>query len=243
MKKKKIIILAVLALSALALPQNVLKLQNDAAKITGQSKVLTIENIPNAAGKKNAGLAIIYSLLLPGMGELYGGNYSSGKYFTAAEGLLWISYIGMNTYAGWKKDDYKSLAVKNAGVTPDGKDDKFYATIGEYPSVDNYNNIKTLEYNFAEMYDANKYYWNWQSNNDRKNYRNLWVKSEQAYNDLRFIVGGMIINRIISAINAARIVSLYNKNLDTNLSWNISTSISQTPIFSQQINFNFQTTF
>ncbi|MDP4115052.1 MAG: hypothetical protein Q8903_02900 [Bacteroidota bacterium] len=239
----KIIIIILFVAATFTFPQNALKLQSDADKIKDVSIKLNTSTSTLVNGKKNAGLAIIYSLLLPGMGELYAGNYSSGKYFTAAEGLLWVSYIGMNSYAGWKKDDYKALAVKNAGVSPDGKDELFYANIGDYASVDNFNNTKTLEMNFSEMYDANKYYWKWNSTNDRKNYRDLWVKSEQAYNDVRFIVGAMIVNRIVSAINAVRLVSKYNKNLSTELSWNLSTNVSRSADFSPQININFQTSF
>ena len=66
--------------------------------------------------KKSTGLAILYSLLLPGMGELYAGNYSSGKYFTIAEGALWATFIGMNIYAGNQKDNYQAYATVNASV-------------------------------------------------------------------------------------------------------------------------------
>jgi hypothetical protein len=37
--------------------------------------------------RKSPALAILYSILLPGMGELYAGDYSSGKYFTIADGV------------------------------------------------------------------------------------------------------------------------------------------------------------
>jgi hypothetical protein len=240
MKKFIIILFAVITVS---FPQNTLKLKSDADNIKYSTGKISLSSNPEVSGKKNAGLAIIYSLLLPGMGELYAGNYSSGKYFTAAEGLLWISYIGMNTYAGWKKDDYKSLAVKNAGITTSGKDETYFSTIGDYENIDQYNNEKTLENNFSEMYDAHKYYWKWNSTNDRKNYRNLWVKSEQAYNDVRFIVGAMIINRLVSAINAVRLVSKYNKNINNELSWNLTTNLSYAEDNSPQINLNFQTNF
>ncbi len=43
-----------------------------------------------APSKKSVGLAAIYSLLLPGMGELYAEGFSSGKYFLIAEGVLWL---------------------------------------------------------------------------------------------------------------------------------------------------------
>ena len=50
------------------------------------------------SGKKNAGLAILYSLILPGMGELYAENYESGKYFTIADGVIWGFVAGFNIY-------------------------------------------------------------------------------------------------------------------------------------------------
>ncbi|MEJ2103128.1 MAG: hypothetical protein P8X47_00970 [Ignavibacteriaceae bacterium] len=52
--------------------------------------------------KKSVGLGIIYSLLLPGMGELYAGDYNTGKYFTIADGVLWGTFIGMNVYSNWQ---------------------------------------------------------------------------------------------------------------------------------------------
>ena len=74
------------------------------------------------ASRKNPGLAILFSLVLPGMGELYAGGYDSGKYFTIADGVLWGVFIGFNSYGNWKQDNYKSFAKSQAGVNLDGKD-------------------------------------------------------------------------------------------------------------------------
>ncbi len=76
--------------------------------------------------KKNTGLAILYSMLLPGMGELYADAYDSGIYFTVADGVLWGTYIGMNVYGNWQKDRYISYAQTNAGISTESKDDLYY---------------------------------------------------------------------------------------------------------------------
>ena len=136
--------------------------------------------------------------MLPGMGELYADSYESGKYFTIAEGVMWGTYIGINTYGNWQKDRYKSFAAANGGVNVEGKDDDYFATISEYLSIEQFNNEKALERNFTEMLNENQYFWKW-SSEDRRTYRSMWVSSEQAYNNLRFVVGAMIINRIASA--------------------------------------------
>lgn len=224
--------------------QKILTLQNDLkTSFKKENQKTSINILQEKDLKKNTGLAILYSLLLPGMGELYAGSYSSGKYFTIAEGALWLTYFGMNTYGNWQKDRYKAFAASNAGVNIEGKDDDYFATISEYLSIDQYNNAKALERNFSEMY-SNKYYWNW-TNNDRKAYRGMWVSSEQSYNNLRFIAGALILNRIISAINAVRLVSAYNKNIESETSWNISVGIENASRVNipSTLTFSFQTSF
>jgi hypothetical protein len=192
--------------------------------------------------KKNTGLAIIYSLLLPGMGELYADSYESGKYFTIAEGALWGTYIGINTYGNWQKERYKSFAAANGSVNVEGKDEDYFATISEYLSIEQYNNEKALERDFNKMLNENKYFWKWTSE-DRKAYRSMWVSSEQAYNNLRFVVGALIVNRIASAINAVRLVSAYNKRQTEELSWNISAGIENSINLPNHFTINFQTKF
>lgn len=191
--------------------------------------------------KKNPGLAIIYSILLPGMGELYAGGYSSGKYFTIAEGTLWGIFIGMNTYANWQRDRYKAYAITNGGITPDGKDADFYATIGDYSNISQYNDEQALNRDFSAMYNVETHYWNWPTTEQRKTYRGMWTSSEQTFNDIRFVVGALIVNRIASAINAVRLVSAYNKNLDTDLSWNVSVGLQNRAELPTTLVLNFQT--
>jgi hypothetical protein len=192
--------------------------------------------------KKSPGLAIIYSLLIPGMGELYAGSYSSGKYFTIAEGVLWATYAGFNAYGNWQKDNYKSFAASSGGVINVNKNDDYYANVGLYLSITDYNNAQALNGNFSAMYDQKTFYWNWTDVN-RKTYRGMWLSSQNAFNDLRFIVGAMILNRVISAINAVRLVAKYNKNLEQNVGWNISVGVINRRNITSGLNLNFQTQF
>jgi hypothetical protein len=222
--------------------KNLLDLKNEIKSSSERSKLSFDEQTLKETKKKNAGLAIIYSLLLPGMGELYAESYESGKYFTIAEGILWGTYIGIDTYGNWQQDHYKSFAAANGGVNIKGKDDDYFATISEYLSIDQYNDEKALERNFNEMLDENKYFWKW-SSEDRKTYRSMWVSSEEAYNSLRFVVGALIVNRIASAINAVRLVTAYNKQQVEELSWNISAGIENSINLPNHIKLNFQKRF
>ena len=197
----------------------------------------------NVKQKKSTGLAIVYSLLLPGMGELYADAYDSGVYFTIADGVLWGTYVGMNVYANWQKDRYISYSQTNAGVTPENKDEDYYATIGEYLDIDQYNDQQAFEYNFDEMYDTETHFWKWNTSEERKEYRDMWVSSEQTFNDVRFVVGALLLNRVISAINAVRLVSKYNNNLSQEVGWNVSLGVQGYPDNTSSYNINFITSF
>lgn len=203
---------------------------------------ITFVNSSVSSDRKNTGLAILYSLILPGMGELYAESYSSGMYFTIAEGVLWGTYIGMNTYANWQKDRYENFAISKAGINPENKDKDFYSRISLYSNIEQYNNEKALERKFEEMYDPQKYFWKWNSTEERRTYRSMWLSSEQTFNDVRFVVGAMLLNRLASAVNAVRMVSKYNSRIDEQ-SWNIYIGTLNHPNIPSSLSLNFITTF
>jgi hypothetical protein len=190
--------------------------------------------------KKSAGVAIIYSLLLPGMGELYAESYDSGIYFTIADGVLWGTLIGMNVYGNWQKNRYIEYAQANAGITTNFKNDTYYATIGDYSDINVYNDEKAFEGNFSEMYNTEFYFWKWNSTEQRRTYRSMWTSSEQTFNDVRFVVGALILNRLVSAINAVRLVSKYNNSLDQEVSWNLSFGLKSNINLPTSLTLNFQ---
>jgi len=239
---KKIIFIILFA-SAILFPQgqNILKLENQVKTNSAKFKQKNPIQQTRTFRKKSTGLAVLYSLLIPGMGELYADSYSSGKFFTITDGVLWGIYIGVNSSANWKKDKYQTFAVTNGGITKAGKTDKYYSIIGIYQNIDNYNNQKALERDFGAMLDKNKFYWNWQNNATRKQYRDMWSSSEQSFNDLKFIAGALIINRIASAINAVRLVSAYNKRQGKELTWNVSVGVKRSITLPTSLTLNFQT--
>ena len=241
----KKLLLLIFSLATISFPQNsknLFELKEELKTTPDQILQVNSNFIFETPEKKKPGLAIIYSLLLPGMGELYAGSYSIGKYFTIAEGVLWGTFIGMNTYGNWQKDRYKSFAASKGDVQLEGKDEEYFATISEYLNIDDYNKEKALERSFDEMYNRTEYYWNWQGE-DRKKYRSLWVSSEQTFNDVRFVVGALIVNRIASAINAVRLVAAYNKSIDEELSWNLSVGISNPANLPSSLTLNLQKNF
>lgn len=199
---------------------------------------------PQISEKKSAGIAVLYSLLLPGMGELYAGRYDVGKFSTIADGALWITFAGFNMYGAQQRDNYKSYAQSFAGVDSNGKDDIYYANIGAYINVEEYNNQMLLDRDFENVYDENTHYWEWQTNNNRLEYKNTWTSSESAYNNLKFVAGALVLNRLISVINAIRFVSAHNKQLENKVSWDFSVGMKKMAItLPTSLTVNFNTNF
>jgi hypothetical protein len=168
--------------------------------------------------RKSVGMAILYSLILPGMGELYAENFSTGRYFLAAEGALWLTYAGFGIYGNSVRDDARSFAVVHAGVNLAGKNDQFFVDIGNFISIDEYNQKKLRDRDPDKVYNpALGYAWQWDSDASRSAFRDRRVTSETAYNNMRFVVAAILINHVASAINAARAAISHNNALANTL--------------------------
>ncbi len=240
----KVIILFILsAVTIVAQPvqhKSLIELKNNVRIINNQKNELFPEITYK---KKSIGLAILYSFLLPGMGELYADSYGSGKYFTIADAVFWSTFAGFNIYGNWEENNYKSFAESSGGISLTGKNDKYFANIGIYRNINEYNNAMRLNREFNKVYDTKTHYWHWASSAQKKEYRNMWTSSQNAYNNIRFAVGALILNRIASVINAVRLVVAYNKHLKKGISWNVSFGIINNPTLPTGFRINYITTF
>jgi len=223
--------------------------QNNNQLLTMKSNLMVNSIIKNSSlptetfKKKSPGLAILYSMLLPGMGELYADNYSRGQYFTIADGVIWGVFAGMTIYGNNKENDYRAYAQAYGSVNLDGKDATYFADISIYENIDEFNTEKELYRDFDAVYDVNTHYWSWAGSDQRKEYRSLWSSSETAKNNVRFAVGALILNRIVSSIFAVQAVSAYNKRESSTLSWNVNFGVRQNPNLSTSLVMNFQKSF
>jgi hypothetical protein len=194
---------------------------------------------PNSKELKSPTLAFLFSFLVPGVGELYANRYDVGVYFTAVEGTLWLGLSGLNYYGNWQRDNYKEYASVHAGVDLQGKDETYFATISSYLNINDYNNEKYLNREFNKVLDLKTHYWNWPSNDYRKRYRSIWTSSESAFNNIRFAAAMIVVNHLVSAINAAILVNKFNKNLNED-NFSIQTGLG-TNIFGD-LNYNIYLT-
>ena len=219
-------------------------LRNSLGSAPGATSGSANEGEGGGGEEKSLGTAILYSLALPGMGELYAGDYSSGKYFTIAEGAGWITLIAFDRYASWVQSDARSFAVQHAGVTISGQGDQFYANIGDYADVQSYNIEMLRERDAFSLYNERSVYsWKWDTPQNLQSYRDQRILSDTWFNNTRFVVAAILANHVISAINAARLtISANNRHAESG-SLDIHAGVTGNPLKPDGICLSFTRTF
>jgi hypothetical protein len=122
------------------------------------------------------------------------------------EGALWLSYLGFRTYGSWREEDYRLFAAHRAGVQLEGKDEEFFDRVGFYPGVYEYNRVaRWRDGAEAHVYPEHPTpAWEWEDEADRLQFRALHSSSIAARRRALYVIGGMILHHVSSAIQAAR---------------------------------------
>ena len=171
--------------------------------------------------------AMLYSVLVPGLGEMYSQNYSKGAIFLAAESAIIFSYFRMKSERDWAINSYKQYAFSVVGV-PKDMDDDYYQLIQNYMSSEEYNdNIIRDARNYFLIYNTNpegyeayleanlipeENSWHWDNNNEWSEYINLRVKKQDYEIFSNFAFAAAILNRVVSIIDSALEVKKFNRS-------------------------------
>ena len=162
--------------------------------------------------KKSVLKAVVLSLLVPGMGELYADRFDAGRYMVISESGLWITYAGFRLYGGYLRDDARDFANVHAQINPIGKGDQFYIDIGNFRDVFEHNEKQLRDREVQKLYDPDGgFLWRWDDDASRLRYRDLRVSSDEVFNNSRFVIAAVIVNHLVSALNAARITIAHNR--------------------------------
>ncbi|MCU0452189.1 MAG: hypothetical protein MUE68_00875 [Bacteroidetes bacterium] len=166
----------------------------------------------SSAGRRSVLVAVAASLILPGAGEFYAGNFEeSGQYSLGAEAALWITYAGFHLHGSWVRTDARTFGTQMAGVSFDGKDSDFEVNIGNFLTVEAYNDTKLRNREFGKLYTDPAYAWAWTSDADRNRFREERIRSDRIFQAAKFAVAGLVVNRIISAFAAGRGAAAANR--------------------------------
>jgi hypothetical protein len=161
----------------------------------------------------------LLSALVPGWGQHYNGRPQKARYFFAAEALTWIGFAAFHTYGDWRRDDYIRFAAERANARLEGKDDDFADLIGFYEDIDQYNTLgRAYDPERPFLADTPDNHWRWQTESDRRDYRDIKNRSRESYRRSEFMIGVAVLNRIVSVIDAVRDASRDNRRIDPGFS-------------------------
>lgn len=165
--------------------------------------------------------AVLYSLLLPGLGDWYAGKKDRAKAFFIVDAALWSTFIVFQVQGHRREDSYQDYARTFAGVASTGHSDDYYSLIGQFNSSSEYESDFKKESRLDLWpdvgYDALETYyvqnrvsdfeeWQWRSFDDRVDYRELRSSSKVAYRRSGYMLAAAALNRVVASIFAYQAV-------------------------------------
>jgi hypothetical protein len=193
------------------------------AVATDAGAAWTLDADPAAvAAPVSTSKAVLYSLLLPGLGDWQLGNRGRAAAFFAVEGAIWISYATFEVQGGQREDEYQSLAVQFAGVTRTGHSDEYYAELREYDNSEQYEaavkldgrielataggltaiGAEALEQYYTDHRVSDFEPWQWSSLDRRLQYSEVRSSSKTSYRRADYMLAAAAANRLVSAVFA-----------------------------------------
>jgi hypothetical protein len=212
---------------------NLQNLREEVLNTNSSQKKLSINTSVNsiAQSKKSPALALLFSVIIPGAGHYYINRMDVGKYFFGADVAFWLGWATLDVYGNAVNDDAVTYSVQHAKVSdPDGKNDDYFANVGNYNNIYEYNNQLLLQGQFGSLYDVNTYFWDWDNVNNRDIFESQRKSSERILNS-RIVFGSLLIaNRVVAGISAYLLTNKENKK---------STSLNIEPEFLYKDDYSF----
>jgi len=169
----------------------------------------------------------VKSIILPGWGQYALEKYSRGNIFFTTEtfgiALTLFSFIKSKNV----ENTFIAIAAEHAAVNESGKNHQYWVDIGNYDSSEEFNDEHLRWREYDSLYPNDELWkWAWDDEEYRKKFEALRIKSDKFDLVGKFIIGGIVINHIISAIDAlylqnvsltdkVKVVSYYNLNSKT----------------------------
>ncbi len=152
---------------------------------------------------------MVKSLLVPGWGEASLEYQKSSRFFIHSEALLMVSCLSAYKIGHIKRNEYIAFAYKYAGAK-NINDHRYWVDIG------NYNSNQAFDEEHLRMRDGKEgkwllYPWFWEGGDSyRKRFEKMRIDSDRLFFSGRFIIGGIILNHIVSGINTLYLTRMKN---------------------------------
>jgi len=159
---------------------------------------------------------VLRSIVLPGWGQMHAGHSTRGAIFMGLEASIWAG-VGYSYLQGvFTRDDFRNLAMEEAGIDVSSRDREFQNDVGDFSSSSEYNDyIRSLaRYYYPDDPDAQREYyenhsrygadgWIWTGPGARENYSDALQNSREWFRRTTYVAAFALVNRAVSAIDAS----------------------------------------
>ena len=180
---------------------------------------------------------VVKSFIMPGWGEKALDNSKRSRLFSNIEISLWTVCMSSYTFSYHQMLKYKSFAVEHAGISSGGRDKKYWVDIGNYNSNYDYD-AEHLRMRDGEESKWDLQPWEWNRAGNRKKFEKMRIDSDKLYFASRFLIGGIILNHIVSGIHSLYL-SRNQNDLGSNYSLYPQINYHKNDIF-YQLNIDFR---
>lgn len=183
------------------------------------SSLFDTEPTSATVAPKSTSKAVLYSLLIPGLGQSYLGEKTAAKVFFILDAAIWASFIAFTVQGDLREESYQEYAQTFAGITTTNHSDDFYSLLTQYDTSELYeNDIKDegrflyypdnsnelLYQYFVDNRVADYEMWLWQSVDNRRAYQDMRSASKRADRRATYSLAAAIANRVAAAFFAYR---------------------------------------
>jgi hypothetical protein len=156
-------------------------------------------------------LALPATILLPGLGHQLLGNEKRAFIYFTSEALMVFSMVFSERYSARMVENAKSFAWSHAQThSTRAPGNEYWKLTGEkiFLSSDDYNYVMELNGSYDEKEMDPDDQWYWDSGENQALYRTMRKTGTRMHVVSSFLIGGLILNRLISFIDV-RIASRY----------------------------------
>jgi hypothetical protein len=149
--------------------------------------------------------AMLRSFVIPGWGHYYVNpdSWNTGRIYLGTDIVLISAYFGFNANANRLDNNLRSFAMQYAGTDISRFGRSYRLNVGDFSSIDQYNDFQERSRNWDRIYiDVNQYYWNWESDQKRREFIQLNNRVDRSRQQLPALFSLMVVNRVISGIHA-----------------------------------------
>ena len=149
--------------------------------------------------------ALLLSFVVPGLGHQYvdSDNWNRGKIHLGSEIALLAGYFGLSARANRLEGNLNILARSKAGVSLTNRNREFELAVANFDNLSEYNDFQLRTRRWQNILpDTPENRWNWESDNDRFEFRDTRDRIANSENQLPTLLTLMVANRLLSGINA-----------------------------------------